>query len=468
MAFLNINESGYELLFALLYFLLVYSCFSLLLFVARKAFVLIILLASTLSFYFINSYGVIVNDEMLQNAAQTDIKEVSELLNSDFFLYIFLFFIIPGVVLLYVNLKKLSFKLYVSNALVAVVLLFATLFSSSQFLLPFLRQNDTIRFYNIPFYQFYSAYKYLNQSLSEEKTLKLLAKPLLASKKENMILVLVVGETARAANYSLGSYENNDTNFFIKKHEPYYFSNFYSCGTATARSLPCMFSHLKRKDFYDAQNYENLVDLVANFYEVEWLDNNSGGCKGVCSRVKNTEKSEDYDAWLFEEAKLKIIDAKASKLLVIHVQGSHGPAYYKRYPSSFAKFLPECKTSKLELCTSEEIANSYDNSLLYTDFLLADLIDALKSKEGFQSALFYLSDHGESLGENGIYLHGLPYSLAPNYQKHIPAIFWSNFLEIKAQKLDKSYSHDNLFSSILGLFGMEHEFYEKDLDIFAQ
>ena len=146
----------------------------------------------------------------------------------------------------------------------------------------------------------------------------------------------------------------------------------------------------------------------------------------------------------------------------------------KRYPKEFEKFTPVCKDSQLENCTKEEISNAYDNAILYTDYFLSKVIDLLKKNDDFETAMVYMSDHGESLGENNIYLHGLPYMIAPQTQKHIPSVFWfgsriSEELDMDKfkGKLKDEFNHDYLFHTLLGLFEVDTQVYKKDLDILS-
>jgi len=158
-------------------------------------------------------------------------------------------------------------------------------------------------------------------------------------------------------------------------------------------------------------------------------------------------------------------------LIVLHQRGSHGPAYYKRYPKSFEKFTPTCKTNQLEKYTKDEIGNAYDNSILYTDYFLSKVIKLLKQNTNhFETAMLYLSDHGESLGKNNLYLHGLPYFIAPETQKHIAAIMWfGDSFKIDKDTLKKKaikrYSQDNLFHTLLGLMEVNTSVYDKNMDI---
>nr|WP_249317580.1 sulfatase-like hydrolase/transferase [Campylobacter mucosalis] len=289
------------------------------------------------------------------------------------------------------------------------------------------------------------------------------------------IFVLVVGETQRSQNYSLNGYAKNDTNFYTKNQNIVSFSQFYSCGTSTIISVPCMFSDLKRTD-YDARiakSRANLTDFTQKVgIKTFWFDNNSGGCQGVCERVKNVIdlRALSYDDEIFNQAKNTIKTTDESVFIVLHVQGSHRPVYFKGYPDEFKKFRPTYDTAELNKCDFNAILNTYDNTILYQDFLQNELINILKERENeFETAMFFVSDHGESLGENGIYLHGLPYAIAPNVQKHVPAIIYlSDKTAINRLKTikDKELSHDYVFSSVLGFFGIKTEFYDEKFDIF--
>ncbi|ENA8743320.1 phosphoethanolamine--lipid A transferase [Campylobacter coli] len=344
----------------------------------------------------------------------------------------------------------------------------------SKTFIPFFRTYNEIRMYNVPFYQIYAVYRYCVRFVKVKPEFKTIAND--AYRENNhtkKLLVLVVGETARAANYSLGGYAKNDTNFYTKKDNVVFFDNFSSCGTATAVSLPCIFSLSKRQNYSSSEYQENVMDILQKTgVKASWIDNNSGGCKGVCDRLSDKQQlSSDWDENLLPFLKERLGNLDTQNIIVLHLQGSHGPAYHKRYPNEFKKFIPTCDTNELSKCDSEALINTYDNTLLYTDYLLSEIIKLLKEKKDYESSLIYLSDHGESLGENGIYLHGMPYAIAPSYQTHIPVIFWSNDKKLmmtaqnhKGLKL----SQDNLFSTLLGYFDVKTMVYESDYDLLNQ
>jgi lipid A ethanolaminephosphotransferase len=298
------------------------------------------------------------------------------------------------------------------------------------------------------------------------------------------LVVLVVGEAVRWDHFSLNGY-SRETNPLLKKEDIINFTQFTSCGTETAVSVPCMFSSLGRAD-YDkdvAEHTENVLDVLKHAgTNILWRDNNSDS-KGVALRVAY----EDYklpanntvcdDGECRDEGMLvglqEYINAhpKGNIVIILHQMGNHGPAYYKRYPKEYEKFTPVCKTNQLEQCTQAEITNGYDNTILYTDTVISKVIGMLKQNdEMFATAMFYLSDHGESLGENGLYLHGFPYNIAPEAQKHVPAVMWfgkqyNMNKTLLRERSKESYSQDFLFHTMLGLSDVNTSVYKPELDI---
>jgi lipid A ethanolaminephosphotransferase len=235
-----------------------------------------------------------------------------------------------------------------------------------------------------------------------------------------------------------------------------------------------------------ARNTENLLDVLQHAgVTVLWRDNNSDS-KGVARRVpfedfRSPDTNPVCDLECRDEGMLEglqsFIDGHPSGdiLVVLHPMGSHGPAYHKRYPADFRRFTPTCDTSQLDACSEEQIGNSYDNTLLYTDYFLSKVISLLRDNdEHFETAMIYASDHGESLGEGGLYLHGLPYFVAPEAQTHVPMVFWFGHrfdgarIEALRQLADRRYSHDNLFHTLLGLFEIETDVYQPNMDILRE
>lgn len=414
---------------------------------------------------------------MIQNVMQTDIKEVKDLLSWRLVLLaivVLLFCVFILRIRIENNTEQGFFKkirVRVLSALLGCSIFLIAFVPLSKTFIPFFRTYNEIRMYNVPFYPIYAVYRYCVRFVKVKPEFKTIAND--AYRENNhtkKLLVLVVGETARAANYSLGGYAKNDTNFYTKKDNVVFFDNFSSCGTATAVSLPCMFSLSKRQNYSSSEYQENVMDILQKTgVKASWIDNNSGGCKGVCDRLSDKQQlSSDWDENLLPFLKERLDSLDTQNIIVLHLQGSHGPAYYKRYPSEFKKFIPTCDTNELSKCDSEALINTYDNTLLYTDYLLSEIIKLLKEKKDYESSLIYLSDHGESLGENGIYLHGMPYTIAPSYQTHIPVIFWSsdeNLMTTAQNHKSLNLSQDNLFSTLLGYFDVKTSVYEPEYDL---
>ncbi|WP_409513396.1 phosphoethanolamine transferase [Campylobacter sp. MIT 99-7217] len=479
--FSRLEDKGffYYIIFILLHFFILVAVFSVffLPFVAKFLMIIFVLIASASS-YFMMKYGVIIDHLMIRNIFRTDIKEVSELSSFSMVFWIFLFGLLPCFCLLktkivYGSLKK-HLALRLSMFLISLLIIAAIFLPMTSFFVSFFRNNYEAEFYTTPFYQIKSFIKFSKEDLLPKKELQSIAKDaVLSPNLQKKILILIVGETARAANYSLGDYSRNLTNEFTPDEGVVFFENFYSCGTATAKSVPCMFSSSKAKTHSNSEYAENVLDILQRLgVKVTWLGNNSGGCQGVCDRLINVRKfSNEFDGFLIDEVKKELESLENMELVVVHLQGSHGPTYYKRYPKEFRKFTPTCDTNELQKCTEEELINTYDNTILYTDHVVEEIIDEAKLHTEFLSSVIYVSDHGESLGENGVYLHGMPYLLAPKFQTHIPLVFWSNDLSLNQNAFSKKHlklSHDNLFSSLLGFFGVQTSLYEQEYDLFSQ
>jgi lipid A ethanolaminephosphotransferase len=456
-----------------------------------KPILIAVFLLSSIAAYFMDSYNVIIDITMIQNAMMTDTAEFMDLVNIKLILYFLVLGILPAIVIYKVIISIVPLKTSIFSRLNLILVLLFLL--ASQLLLfsktyaSFFREHKELRYYTNPVTYIYSAGKYVNSMLA---TSNIEVEPVGQDARtphtdaHRELTILVIGETARADRLSLNGYAR-ETNPLLANENVISFTNMHSCGTSTAVSVPCMFS-MYSKDEYDdekGKSTENLLDVLSHAgTHVLWRDNNSDS-KGVALRVqyedyKSPEVNPDCDIECRDDGMLaglqEYIDAQneGDILIVLHQMGNHGPAYYKRYPKSFEKFTPVCKTNHLDLCSETEISNAYDNAILYTDFFLSKVIDLLKQNMNrFETAMLYMSDHGESLGESGVYLHGLPYFMAPDSQTHVASIFWfgDNYDEINIdairQKADMEFSHDNLFHTVLGLMEVETSIYNRDLDI---
>ncbi len=479
--------------------LILFSCINVIIFSlvcfnrTLKPILIVILLISSFAAYFMDTYHVVIDGFMIDNIIKTDKNEVLDLLSLKQALYFLLLGVLPSLFIYKANIIKISFKKSVLSNLIlfsgALLLSIVLILSMSNFYASFFREHKPLRFYANPSYYIYSSIKYINGLFKSSSTaLKPIAldAQIVSDNKYRKLIVFVVGETARADHFSLNGY-NRKTNPLLEKENILNFDNVWSCGTSTAHSVPCMFSVYGRSDFSKIKGVstENILDLLKRVgVNVLWLDNNSSS-KGVADRIgeidyKSSSINPICDIECRDEGMLANLQSYINShptgdiFIVLHQMGNHGPAYFKRYPKAFEKFTPICETNQLEQCTKKEIINTYDNALLYTDYFLSQTIKLLKTNDNqFETALLYVSDHGESLGENNLYLHGLPYMIAPDEQIHVPMIMWfgnhfeKNEINIEQlkQKSHKKLSHDNIFHTLLGLMGIESKVYDKNMDI---
>ncbi|MEO6293030.1 MAG: phosphoethanolamine--lipid A transferase [Burkholderiaceae bacterium] len=470
------------------------------------------LIAAAMGGYFMLSYGVVIDSTMMVNVMQTDLRESRDLTSWKMLLTVLGFAVLPMLWLWRVQIKRVSMLRQIAhNALLfvaGVALSVLAVLPIYQDFASTMRNNIQLRFLINPLNSFYAVGDVLLKPFQSNANTTIV--PLgtdaklgtsYANQPQSPILILVVGETARSGNFGINGYGRDTTPALNqlqkngdKRGELTSFNNVWSCGTSTATALPCMFSHLGKSAFEDnPENYENLIDVLKRAgLAVIWLENQSG-CKGVCDRVlsvstgrlddpKFCTAGECLDEMMLQQlserlAVLPIDRLDKGVVVVMHQMGSHGPAYYKRTPEAFKTFQPECTTNILQDCSRAQVTNAYDNTLRYTDHFLNAVVTYLKNiHPNAQTAMLYVADHGESLGENNIYLHGLPYAIAPDVQKRVPWISWlsNDFLQrfginaaCLSQEKTKRLSHDNYFHSVLGLLDIQTSVYKPELDVYA-
>lgn len=455
----------------------------------------LLLLLSAAANYFSINYGVYIDKGMIENVFQTNQHEAFSLVTPKFILWFFLFGILPSILLFKIKIvRNHSFKRDIIIRFMLFVLLLFTLLATSLPLYKeyasFLRNNNKIAKFIVPTNYISGVYSYVKQTINKNKPLVLIGKdakklPSFEQKKKKTLLVVVLGETARAQNFSLNGYVKDTNPLLSQQKDLINFKNVSSCGTATAFSVPCMFSNMTAKD-YDAnlaQHQENVLDILnRGKVNVFWKENDSG-CQGVCKRIKTEflDNKNCPDGLCNDEKLLDNMDDYLAKqtedtIVVLHTNGSHGPSYYQRYGKEYQKFTPSCNTNQIQDCTQQELTNVYDNTILHTDAVLNQTIELLKKhNDQFETAMLYLSDHGESLGENGIYLHGTPRSIAPKEQTHIPMMFWASNDFLQSRKIsqqcmkqkgnNQNLSQDNFFHTLLGVFSIQTKEYIPQLDL---
>ncbi len=460
--------------------------------ISVKPVLIAFLLISATIAYFTNAYGTIFDTAMLSNVFQTDTAEARDLLSWQLVLYIVSLGIVPSLALWYAPLEKPHWmtetvaRLKLAGA--AALALCAIYAGFGAHISSLVREHRGVVSKVNPGFAIVSAIKLAAQSAPSGPHVHRVVgadavKPGVDGHHE--LIIVVVGETARADHWQLNGYTRETTPLLKKEDGLYNFPDFWSCGTSTAISVPCMFSNLGRGHFESgkAMQTDNALDVLARAgVSILWRDNNSSS-KGVADRVRYEDfKTPKLNPVCDEECRdegmlsglQEYIDAQTGDILIVlHQMGNHGPAYYKRYPKAFEVFTPVCMTNDLGSCSTQEISNAYDNALRYTDHFLSKVIELLKKNDHrFETAMFYVSDHGESLGEYGVYLHGMPYALSPEAQRHVPAVLWLGsqikrdiLVSSLAARSRMTWSHDNIFSTLLGLFEIRTEAYDAKMDI---
>ncbi len=487
-------------MFALLV-LLFNACLTLLNFrFVIKPVLVALFLATSAATYFMSQYGTAIDWSMIQNIVETDSREGAELLSWKMAPTILLLGVLPSLALMRAELRFPDRRRHAINtvgatlaslALAGVLLLL--LFKS---LAPALREHRELRFLLTPSNYIQAVNGYLRRKWSTPLVLAPLGtdavKGVARADGRKTVTVIVVGETARAMNFALNGYARDTNPELAQQAGLLNFSHVQSCGTATAVSVPCVFSALGRQRYSDvrAKSQEGLLDVLAHAgYDVLWRDNNSG-CKGVCDRVRYEDLSqpqpgnpfcnseECYDERLLQGLPEIIRKASGDMVIVLHQKGSHGPSYWKRYPDAFKRFGPQCETNELSKCSTESIVAAYDNTIVYTDHVLARAIEILarsSAQDNVDTSLMYFSDHGESLGENNLYLHGAPYIISPPEQRHVPFMLWlsdsfrsryGHDARCLAARGGQEFSHDNVFHSALGMLNVNTAAYNPKLDLF--
>jgi len=456
-----------------------------------------LILASAAGAWFMDKFGVVIDIEMIRNAAETNSAEAGHLITPGFIIHMLAYGVLPSLLLVWVEVRHRTFFGKVRGNLTVIVpalvlALVAGLSHARVYAAAVRAHHDWFESLN-PFVPVVTAVQF---AIGQSGDVNVAAAPIgedahvsdaPVGQRKPRLMIVVAGETARADNFSLGGY-GRDTNPELAKKDILYFPDTTSCGTATAVSLPCMFSVYTRSEYTHHKGLatQSLLNVLSHAgIHVEWWDNNTGD-KGIARLLKvhslidsgnpaYCSGGECQDQVLVDALDGWIGSVNRDTVLVLHQIGSHGPAYYQRYPEAFRRFQPECRSADFSDCTKEEIVNAYDNTIAYTDHILASVIDRLeKQQDRLDVSMLYMSDHGESLGELGLYLHGAPYMIAPSYQTHIPFVLWLGKDEKAAYSADclaaetkKAQSHDNLFHTVLGMMRVDTKVRDPALDLMS-
>lgn len=418
--------------------------------------------------YFINTYGVMIDKTMVGNILNTNYAESSSFFSIKLLLYLLILGILPSIYIIQVNIVKVTWKKFTITASLSLLFVLALILANASNWLWIDKNSKTLGALAMPWsYSVNTILFYSDRYKSHEK--EILLPDAVVGDRQKSVVVLVIGESARRANFSLYGYSKN-TNPLLSKVPNLYHFDANSSATYTTAGVKSILEHTDTDKLYEIlPNY-----LYRNDVDVVWRTSNWGEPPVHIKTYQKTEalmphcKGEgcNYDEVLLSGLKEQILASKKNKVLVIlHTSTSHGPTYNTKYPARFEVFKPVCKSVDLGKCSQAELINAYDNTIVYTDYMLAKIIDDLKQLKDYQSAMMFVSDHGESLGEKNLYMHGVPMSIAPKEQYEIPFIVWVSDGS-KMVKPNKILSQNHVFHSVLKFLNVHSPVYDEGMSIF--
>ena len=422
--------------------------------------------------YFILTYNVMIDATTIENVFNTRYSEASGFFSWSLWLFILLCGVVPALYCLLQpvvvgKVKKLGICCGCSLAVILVV----GLLNISQTL--WISQHDTeLGGLLQPWSYVANTCRVISFSQDEQaEEIKLPDGKI--TDNEKAVVVLVIGESARKANFQLYGYQR-DTNPLLSKQKDLKVYEATSCATYTTAGS---------KAILEPKNTDKLYELLPNYafrmgVDVAWRTSNWGEPPiHIDEYVADTDLADqypdvdkNYDGILFAGLRERIESSPKSKVLIIlHTSTSHGPKYADKYPKEFEVFKPVAKNVEEGEKNIATLVNAYDNTIRYTDYLLDNLINTLRDMTEWKSAMIFISDHGESLGENKIFMHGLPMKLAPKVQYEIPFLIWTSkdFRDYKSE-LPEVLEQHYVFHSVLNLLSIESPAYDKDHDVFLQ
>lgn len=466
--------TGISIIISLVIAILVANAFVLFLifFLSRivgKILLVIFFLINSVAVYFVNTYSVIIDESMIGNVLNTNYAESSSFFSVKLILYILILGVLPSIYIIKVKIINVSLKKFFTSISFAVLFLLGLAFANASNWLWIDNNSKSLGGLAMPWsYAVNIPLFYIHKSKQNQK--EIILPNATIKDHEKSVVILVIGESARSENFSLYGYGKN-TNPLLSKIPNVFHFNATSDATYTTAGVKSILEHTNSDDLYEVlPNY-----LYRNDVEVIWRTTNWGEPPIHIKNYENREalmsncKGEgcNYDEVLLSGLKEQILASKKNKILVVlHTSTSHGPTYSKKYPAQFETFKPVCNSVELGNCSRTELVNAYDNTIVYTDYILANVIGDLKQLKDYKSTMLFVSDHGESLGEKNLYMHGLPLSIAPKEQYEIPFIVWVSDNSSKQLKPNKMLSQNHVFHSVLNFLNIESSIYDEKMNIF--
>lgn len=435
-----------------------------------KFLLVLFFIINAIAVYFINTYSVIIDESMVGNVLNTNYDESSSFFSFKLIVYIILLGVIPAIYIIKIKISSLNGTLrrFLITTSLTLLFILALVFANASNWLWIDKNSKTLGGLAMPWsYTVNISLSYIHKHQENEKEILLPNATIKDNKKS--VVVLLIGESARSQNFSLYGY-NKNTNPLLSKVDNLFHFEATSCATYTTACVKCILEHKDTGELYEIlPNY-----LERSNVEVIWRTTNWGEPP---VHIKNYQGREalfpdcvgegcNYDEVLLTGLKELILASKKDKILIVlHTSTSHGPTYSKKYPPHFEVFKPVCNSVELGNCSQIELINAYDNTIVYTDYILFKVIEDLKQLPAYNSAMIFVSDHGESLGEKNLYMHGLPMSLAPKEQFEIPFIVWLSDSS-KQLKPNKILSQNHVFHSVLNFLSIQSPVYDEQMNIF--
>ncbi|MDR2221899.1 MAG: phosphoethanolamine--lipid A transferase EptA [Flavobacteriaceae bacterium] len=425
-------------------------------------------LINSVATYFVNTYSVIIDESMISNILNTNFEESSAFFSFKLIVYFVFTGILPSIYIFKVKILPDTLKKFATISSLTLVFMLVLAFANATNWLWIDKNSKQLGGLAMPWsYAVNTSLFYVHEAQKNKK--EILLPDATIKDQEKSVVVLVIGESARRENFSLYGYSKN-TNPLLSKVENLYHFDANSCATYTTAGVKCILEHTPSDDLYEIlPNY-----LYRNNVDVIWRTTNWGEPPVHIEKYQDKQALQNkcqgencaYDEVLLTGLKEEILASKKNKVLVVlHTSTSHGPTYNKKYPPQFETFAPVCNSVELANCSKEELINAYDNTIVYTDYILYQVIENLKQLKDYKSTMLFVSDHGESLGEKNLYMHGVPMSFAPKEQYEIPFIVWLSD-NSKQLKTNKELSQQNVFHSVLKFLNIESPIYNESMNIY--
>lgn len=379
--------------------------------------------------------------------------------------------LVVSVAIVWLRWKKISFTRPYIHLIVALGIIFMT-----NSFIPQLKRPLTQRMPYSIYYNFKLYFEIRDVAAEHRETFTSES----VANSDSLVVVFVIGESLRNDHLQINGYERETTPYLMEEDNLVSLADIYGAECFTHTSVPQIMTRadsLNPQRAYDEQSFVTIFKDAG--FRTTWIANQESVATyayfmNECDTLiyVNGDKSVyTFDKWLDEDIlphlENELQDDNPTQLHILHSIGSHW-WYNSHYTDEFERYTPVIKSRVVSSNTQEEMINSYDNTILYTDYFIKETIDLIRDKK---SILIFLSDHGESLGEDGYYLHG-----ADRPELHYPAAFvwysdkyaqsFPDMIENLKDNSDKKYRSDYLFHSIIDAADITTEYIEPQLSIF--